>query len=369
VPGEPWLGLDIPAGAHPGDDRLLYTAHLAEPHTSGQPVRGLLVDEWTERLGIDTTNTGLAFQFNRPDNEAPQAMLLVAPPRSTGAWRWEDLVAALHETLDLVALRAVEPAHLESLPYAALLPATLSATQARQTGRGHGRQRGHRTCPGRHPGHSQHRDQDHGEAGRGDFGKHPNAEIYLSQPGLGTALGPRVLAEFGDDKQRYADATARKNYAGTSPITRQSGKKKHVLARYVHNDRLIDALGLQAFAAPRLTRRPHLLRPTPCPRRRPSRRAAPARQPARLHTARLRQHRQPIPREHRLGAPAARSTKCGLTTKLMECLRVDGSRGQSKCRYLDGGGCAILLACHSSAAYAGRCHGGRRDWPCPRSRR
>jgi transposase len=81
------------------------------------------------------------------------------------------------------------------------------------------------------------------------FGPHPDAEIYLSQPGLGVVLGARVLAEFGDDKARYADARARKNYAGTSPITRQSGKKKIVLARYVHNDRLIDALGLQAFAA------------------------------------------------------------------------------------------------------------------------
>lgn len=81
------------------------------------------------------------------------------------------------------------------------------------------------------------------------FGQHPDAEVYLSQPGLGVVLGARVLAEFGDDKNRYADAKARRNYAGTSPITRQSGKKKVVLARYVHNDRLIDALGLQAFSA------------------------------------------------------------------------------------------------------------------------
>jgi len=81
------------------------------------------------------------------------------------------------------------------------------------------------------------------------FGKHPDAKVYLSQPGLGVVLGARVLAEFGDDKDRYADAKSRKNYAGTSPITRQSGKKRVVLARYVHNDRLIDALGLQAFAA------------------------------------------------------------------------------------------------------------------------
>jgi len=81
------------------------------------------------------------------------------------------------------------------------------------------------------------------------FGRHPDAEIYRSQPGLGTPLGARVLAEFGDDKHRYATAKARKNAAGTSPITRQSGKKKIVMARYVHNDRLIDALGRQAFSA------------------------------------------------------------------------------------------------------------------------
>ena len=81
------------------------------------------------------------------------------------------------------------------------------------------------------------------------FGQHPDSELYLSQPGLGVVLAARVLAEFGDDKTRYADARARKNYAGTSPITRQSGKRKFVQARYVHNDRLIDALARQAFAA------------------------------------------------------------------------------------------------------------------------
>ncbi|MFI7136185.1 IS110 family transposase [Nonomuraea sp. NPDC050153] len=81
------------------------------------------------------------------------------------------------------------------------------------------------------------------------FGEHPDAEIILSQPGLGPILGARVLAEFGDDPTRYASAKARKNYAGTSPITRASGKKKVVLARFIHNDRLVDALGVQAFAA------------------------------------------------------------------------------------------------------------------------
>src|SRR5947208_1462615 len=79
--------------------------------------------------------------------------------------------------------------------------------------------------------------------------QHPDAEILTSQPGLGPVLGARVLAESGDDPARYASAKARKNYAATSPITRASGKKKAVLARYVHNDRLIDALMTQAFSA------------------------------------------------------------------------------------------------------------------------
>ena len=81
------------------------------------------------------------------------------------------------------------------------------------------------------------------------FGRHPDAEIILSQPGLGTILGARVLAEFGDDHTRYTSAKARKNYAATSPITRASGKKRTVAARFVHNDRLIDALMTQAFTA------------------------------------------------------------------------------------------------------------------------
>jgi hypothetical protein len=44
-----------------------------------------------------------------------------------------------------------------------------------------------------------------GQADQG-FGQHPDAEIYRSQPGLGDILGARVLAEFGDDPDRYADA-------------------------------------------------------------------------------------------------------------------------------------------------------------------
>jgi hypothetical protein len=81
------------------------------------------------------------------------------------------------------------------------------------------------------------------------FGRHPDADIVTSQPGLGPILGARVLAEFGDDHDRYADAKARKNYAGTSPITRASGTRRVVLARYARNRHLADATHQWAFCA------------------------------------------------------------------------------------------------------------------------
>jgi transposase len=83
------------------------------------------------------------------------------------------------------------------------------------------------------------------------FGRHPDAEIYASQPGLGVVLGARVLGEFGDDPDRYADAKARKNYAGTSPITKASGTRKIVIARYARNRRLADALQQWALGSMR----------------------------------------------------------------------------------------------------------------------
>jgi transposase len=81
------------------------------------------------------------------------------------------------------------------------------------------------------------------------FEQHPDADIYLSQPGIGVILGARALGEFGDDPNRYADAKSRKNYAGTSPITKASGRSHVVLARYARNKRLADACQMWAFAA------------------------------------------------------------------------------------------------------------------------
>lgn len=81
------------------------------------------------------------------------------------------------------------------------------------------------------------------------FDRHPDAEILRSLPGLGAVLGARVLAESGDAPDRYADARARRDYAGTSPVTRASGTSHVVVARHVRNRRLFDACYRWALCA------------------------------------------------------------------------------------------------------------------------
>jgi transposase len=81
------------------------------------------------------------------------------------------------------------------------------------------------------------------------FKEHADASIIESLPGLGPVLGARALAEFGDDPARYADAKARKAYAGTAPITRASGTRRTVLARVARNRHLADTCFRWAYAS------------------------------------------------------------------------------------------------------------------------
>jgi hypothetical protein len=132
VAGERWLGLEFPPTPVVDSERLLYTAHLPAGFTPAAPQRGLLLDEWSEIIPGTDVQTGVTLHHDRPNTEAPQSMLLLTPSQFRGGWQWADIVDALNETLDLAKLRAVEPKHLDTLPYAWFLPATMMATQARQ---------------------------------------------------------------------------------------------------------------------------------------------------------------------------------------------------------------------------------------------
>jgi hypothetical protein len=141
-----WLALQYPPDTKLDGERLLYTAYYAaDKFSKGEHQCGLLIDEWTETIPSSDEITGVAFHYDRPNNEAPQAFLLVTPTSAGEKWKWDDIVGALHETLHMAVLRAIEPDHIDEsgkewdyslkyfhdnkckVGYAQFLPATMMA--------------------------------------------------------------------------------------------------------------------------------------------------------------------------------------------------------------------------------------------------
>ena len=70
------------------------------------------------------------------------------------------------------------------------------------------------------------------------FLTHPDAAFFGALPGAGQRLAPRLLAEWGDDRTRYQDASSIQALAGTSPVAFQSGKFAKAHRRYACNKSL-----------------------------------------------------------------------------------------------------------------------------------
>jgi transposase len=81
------------------------------------------------------------------------------------------------------------------------------------------------------------------------FGQHPDHDVIVSFPGLGELSGARVLAEIGDDRDRFTDARALKAYAGSAPVTRASGRSLVITHRRIKNNRLAGVGYTWAFMA------------------------------------------------------------------------------------------------------------------------
>lgn len=58
------------------------------------------------------------------------------------------------------------------------------------------------------------------------FAQHPDHQLFGSLPGAGEKLAPRLLAELGDDRERFDSPEALQCYAGTAPVSYQSGQIK-----------------------------------------------------------------------------------------------------------------------------------------------
>jgi transposase len=56
--------------------------------------------------------------------------------------------------------------------------------------------------------------------------------LFRNLPGAGPVLAPRLLAAFGEDRERYHSASEIQQYAGIAPVTERSGQKSWVHWRY-----------------------------------------------------------------------------------------------------------------------------------------
>jgi transposase len=61
---------------------------------------------------------------------------------------------------------------------------------------------------------------------------HPDFFIFESLPGAGAVMAPRLLAAFGSQRERFANAAEVQSYSGIAPVTERSGKKKWVHFRW-----------------------------------------------------------------------------------------------------------------------------------------
>jgi len=126
-PDDSWVAIEFPKDYEIDNDRILYTAHYARPFNKSEFQCGLLMDEWTEVVPSREETAGIAFHYDKPNSEPPQAMLLAMPSDFRGEWQWEDLVDTLHDTFAQAKKRAVEPDHIDDTSYGWYLPAVISS--------------------------------------------------------------------------------------------------------------------------------------------------------------------------------------------------------------------------------------------------
>ena len=64
------------------------------------------------------------------------------------------------------------------------------------------------------------------------FAQHPDHDLFGSLPGAGPKLAPRLLAEIGENRATFEDAQSLQCYAGTAPISFQSGQLRKARIRW-----------------------------------------------------------------------------------------------------------------------------------------
>jgi hypothetical protein len=99
-----WVGMDFIQQPRSGTNKLPskdYTSILfvhnmpKEIPDLSKSSKGILIDEWTEMIPNKTETTAIAFNYDQPNNEPGQALLLAIADKT---WNWEKIITNLKET-------------------------------------------------------------------------------------------------------------------------------------------------------------------------------------------------------------------------------------------------------------------------------
>ncbi|EKU99427.1 hypothetical protein Lepto7375DRAFT_1469 [Leptolyngbya sp. PCC 7375] len=100
-----WAGLPGVPAEHGAISLLALTT---TPYDPAQPMTGLFIDTWDELIPADTQTTGLAFNFNAPNSEPPNAILLATPADPTQPWSTDELLENVKTLVETLPFRAAQ---------------------------------------------------------------------------------------------------------------------------------------------------------------------------------------------------------------------------------------------------------------------
>ncbi|QHT69140.1 hypothetical protein GXP67_22095 [Rhodocytophaga rosea] len=112
---QPWIGGLLPPDTKP-EERASLSLLLELPSTfqANTVFSGFIIDEWPEWIPEKNIDTGVAFQYNQPNTEPPQTMLLAVTPVESENWNWEFLLGAVNDALEMAKKRLVTPEHIRT---------------------------------------------------------------------------------------------------------------------------------------------------------------------------------------------------------------------------------------------------------------
>jgi hypothetical protein len=121
-----WIGAKFPEGFTPPNNVVSMAYEFSGNFDTSKVVSGILWDEWREKVPQPIQTAGVSINYNQPNNEAPQTMLLVVSPTQSGKWAWETLTGAVVETVDMARKRLVDTEIIQKTWMNQFLPALVA---------------------------------------------------------------------------------------------------------------------------------------------------------------------------------------------------------------------------------------------------